>query len=90
MAPELPNTAVTPSAYTLFPNPTTGEFTLQHKNPDDNVTHAVLLNMAGTILEEKKTASPDIVFDLSQHSNGIYFLEIDGPTGHETWKVIKK
>lgn len=90
VTPKLPNTVVTPSAYTLFPNPTTGEFTLQLNNPSENVTHAVLLNMAGTILEEKETASPDIVFNLSQHSNGIYLLEIDGPTGHETWKVIKK
>ena len=90
VAPELPNTAVTPSAYTLFPNPTTGEFTLQHKNPGENVTHAVLLSITGTVLEERESVGKDLIFDLSKHSEGIYLLEIDGPTGHETWKVIKK
>ena len=91
MIPDFPSASATPSAYTLFPNPTSGQFTLQrNSNSESAVTRAVLYNMAGTILEEKETAGQDIIFDLSQHSNGIYLLEIDGPTGHETWKIVKK
>ena len=87
--PDTP-TAVVPSAYTLFPNPTPGEFTLHRNTDGDAGTHAVLLSVTGTILEDKGTVGRSIVFDLSRHPEGIYLLEVDGLNGHETWKVIKK
>ena len=87
----LPNaSSVAPSAYALFPNPTAGEFTLHRQNSDECTVHAVLLNVTGTVLEAKETVGQDLIFDLSKHSDGIFLLEVDGPTGHETWKVIKK
>ncbi len=90
LPPNTPNTAVTPSAYRLFPNPTSGQFTIQQTIPNENATHVVLLNMMGTIMEERKTVDQTMTFDLSNHSDGIYLLEIDGADGHETWKIIKK
>ncbi len=90
LPPNAPNTTTAPAAYTLFPNPTSGEFTVQQTLPTESATRAVLLNMAGTILEEREMVGQAMIFDLSNHSDGIYLLEIDGPSGHETWKIIKK
>lgn len=90
LPPNAPNATTALAAYTLFPNPTSGEFTVQQTLPTESATHAVLLNMTGTILEERKMVGQAMIFDLSNHSDGIYLLEIDGPSGHETWKIIKK
>lgn len=88
--PNTPNTAVTPSVYTLFPNPTSSEFTLYRDPSQEGPVHATLLSVTGTILEEKKTVGNSITFDLSKHPEGIYLLEVKGINGQETWKVIKK
>lgn len=87
--PQLPT--VKPSAFSLFPNPTPGEFCLQVNEPDktSNV-HATLINVSGSVLEEKDITGNKATFNLSKQPNGIYLLEIDGPQEHETWKVIKK
>lgn len=83
-------TTVTTSAYTLFPNPTYGEFSLQRNDPDKkDLLRATLLNVSGTIMETK-TFVDKIAFDLSKQPEGIYLLEVEGPTGHETWKIIKQ
>lgn len=90
LPPNVPITQANPSAYTLFPNPTSGEFTVQQTLPTESAIRAVLLNMTGNILEVRETTGQAIVFDLSKQADGLYLLEIDGPTGHETWKIIKK
>ena len=91
LRPDIPDAAIMPSAYELFPNPTSSEFILHRNDSNENaVTRAALLNLTGTLLEEKETTSPSITFDLSKHPNGIYLLEVDGANGHETWKIIKK
>lgn len=89
--PDTPSTADSPSAYKLFPNPTQGEFCLHANKPETGSNiHATLLNVSGTILEEKQTSSGSICFDLSNHPNGVYLLEVANSNEHETWKVIKK
>ena len=79
------------SAYTLFPNPTSAEFTLHRSLPDQSaIIHTFLFGVNGNILEKKELVGQDITFDLSKFPEGIYFLEVEGPEGHDTWKVIKK
>lgn len=83
--------ANSPSAYTLFPNPTSSEFTLQRSHPDMSaITHAALYGVTGTLLEKKESVGQDITFDLSNRPEGIYILDVNGPEGNETWRVIKK
>ena len=83
--------ANSPSAYTLFPNPTSGEFTLHRSHPDKSATtRAMLFGVTGTLLEKKEFVDQDITFDLSKRPEGIYILDVDGPEGNETWRVIKK
>ena len=89
--PEFPNATVTSSAYTLFPNPTYGKFSLQLNNDSENTSiRATLLNISGTILEVKELEENIAIFDLSRQPGGIYLLEVEGPNGHETWRIIKQ
>lgn len=90
VSPQLPTAAVIPSAFSLFPNPTPGEFCLQANESDKTIImHATLLSVSGSVLEEKHITGDKATFNLSNQPNGIYLLEVDGPHGHETWKVIK-
>ena len=79
-----------PLSYDLFPNPTPGMFSVQlHEQGKKTQLHAILLNLNGVIIEEKMVEGNQTIFDLSSQPNGIYLLEVDGPEGHQTWKVIK-
>lgn len=86
-----PTQASIPSAYSLFPNPTSGTFSLQLDKPEQGeMLRATLLDVSGTILETKETKDGRIEFDLTRQPGGIYILEVDGAAGRDTWKVIKK
>ncbi len=89
--PGTPTAAVASSAYTLYPNPTYGIFSLQCNDDNRSSTiRATLLNVSGVILESKEIEGNTATFDLSRQPEGIYLLEVDGPTGSETWRVVKQ
>ena len=76
--------------YDLFPNPTSGQFSLILKDPSmTSKLHAALHTMTGTTIVESDIEGSAMTFDLSAHPSGIYLLEISGPDGHQSWKVIK-
>lgn len=78
-------------SYDLFPNPTSGEFSIVFKEQSATKhMHATLLNVNGVILEEKDIKDRQTSFDLSGQPEGMYVLEIDSPEGHQAWKVIKR
>ncbi len=78
-------------SYELFPNPTPGMFTVLIKEQSQDISlHAKLLTLNGAILNETDIDANPATFDLSGQPEGIYLLEIDGPDGHQTWKVIKR
>lgn len=89
--PKHQNPIVTASDYTLFPNPTSSGFCLQLNKPENGTTiQATLVGISGIVLEAKESKDNRIEFDLSGRPNGVYILEVDGPTGQEAWKVIKE
>lgn len=78
------------TSYELFPNPTPGEFTIVIKEPQENYRlHAKLLTTTGIILDEREITESRAIFDLSKQADGMYLLEIEGPEGLHSWKVIK-
>ena len=93
--PETPSQeAAAPSpadAFDLFPNPTPGQFTVVLREVDDDARfHALLMTENGVLLESRDINGQRTDFDLSRHSQGMYLLEIEGPHGRETWKIIKR
>ena len=78
------------TSYELFPNPTSGTFSLIMKDSEKNEKlHILLLTLSGTIIEELDLSGNQAEFDLSRHPSGIYLLEVQSKEGAETWKVIK-
>ena len=76
--------------YELFPNPTSGSFSLVMKDPEkQQKLHAMLLTLSGMVIEECDLSGSKVVFDLSRHPSGIYLLEVQCDNRAETWKVIK-
>lgn len=77
--------------YDLFPNPTSGQFSLIKKDlSKTGKLHASLHTMTGTTIVESDIEESIMTFDLSAHPSGVYLLEISGPDGHQSWKVIKR
>lgn len=91
LPPEQSPTTLQHISYDLFPNPTKGQFSIVMNEPDKaGVLHATLLTTTGARIEEKIMSGSQMTFDLSSHPSGIYLLEVDGPDGHQSWKVIKQ
>ena len=88
--PDQPIQPTNLTSYELFPNPTPGEFTIVMKESLENHRlHAKLLTASGIVLDEREITQSQTVFDLSKQADGMYLLEIEGPEGLHSWKVIK-
>lgn len=89
--PEQKPSANNPISYDLYPNPTSGQFSLIIKEPEKTgKLHAVLHTMNGTTILECEIDKNPMTFDLSAFPSGIYLLEIEGANEQHSWKVIKQ
>ena len=91
ISPEQDLKAITEVSYNLFPNPTYDQFSIVlSEQAEGSSIHATLITTTGVILETKEVRNNTATFDLSGKPNGVYFLEVDSPEGHQTWKVVKQ
>lgn len=75
--------------YTLFPNPTTNHFQLQHEG--EGLLHLYLHGGRGELLQEIMSHDKVIDIDLSNYSAGVYtIMIIDSKKQVITQKVIKR
>ena len=66
----------------VFPNPSSGLFTIRSKNAFDNVS---LSNLYGqTIFTKRVTNSGEYLLDATQYPKGIYFITVKLTTGNVT------
>ena len=72
----------------LFPNPSSGVFTLQMKKPQ--YIKVQIYNIIGSIIYQDSFVLPQSTIDLSNESPGIYFLLAS--SGDDTWsqKIIRE
>lgn len=77
------------NAFSLYPNPTTGVVNVVFSNATQNTT-VRLKNMLGQTIETKLNVSNKTTFDLSDYSNGIYFIEVENNGAISTSKLVKK
>lgn len=71
----------------LYPNPTTGQFTVDIKDHSAVVTTLKVVNSAGQLIESKVITTAQTTLDLSQNANGLYFVEIVNEYGKGVYKI---
>jgi hypothetical protein len=76
----------TQNSITIFPNPSTGFFSIESPIPIDGYS---LYNMHGQLICERVTNNTySTSIDLSSHSNGIYIIRLYSNTNTSTHKII--
>ncbi|NTW32608.1 MAG: T9SS type A sorting domain-containing protein [Bacteroidetes bacterium] len=64
----------------VYPNPTTGYFTLSYSNNDNSTSNIKLYNLVGQVVLNKQVSSMDgfnkVNFDISKFRQGIYMIEL--------------
>ncbi|MBK0370120.1 pectate lyase family protein [Flavobacterium agrisoli] len=72
----------------VYPNPTTDYVTVQ--TPENTTTNIAVYNTSGQLIFSKEQAKGDQIVDLTQQSNGIYFVRILNGKKEIIKKIIKK
>jgi hypothetical protein len=75
----------------LFPNPTTGQFSLILPDGEEEVTVEVISLLGHSVMKEKRRVSLDglISMNISALPKGIYLVKVNGKTVKHVTKVIK-
>lgn len=71
----------------VYPNPTSGIVTIEGKS---NLKSIQLFDVQGRLLQTKLQNDVSASIDISDKSNGIYFLKITSETGIKVEKILKK
>ena len=72
---------------TIYPNPTTGE--LRIENGELKIENVEIFDVLGKKQNSRKAEQQNIVIDISDLSNGVYFLKISTEQGIVTKKIVK-
>ena len=77
---------------TIHPNPTTGEFIIQHQSVNDDIQQIKVVDLQGRLIEQRKVDYINGIlyekFNLSDLSSGIYLIELLGKKVKTQKKVI--
>ncbi|MGE0561787.1 MAG: DUF2341 domain-containing protein [Flavobacteriales bacterium] len=76
---------------TIYPNPTSGEFTINLKNVSTSGVGFTLTTLEGKVIQqEQKISSSAIVMDLSEQPKGVYLLKIEDAQSVNVHKIIRQ
>lgn len=83
---------VAEAVFSVFPNPTTGRFTLQMKEVDENtVINVEIFGMMGErVLQSQLSGQNQYEFDLSNSPRGVYIVRVLQGTEMGVLRVIKQ
>ena len=81
------------SSLVISPNPSSGEFTVDFKNPETQNIKISLFNVNGQLISEllnetTQTGNTKIKMDLSRYSKGMYYINISDKKGSVNKKII--
>jgi hypothetical protein len=74
-------------AFDYYPNPTQNNITV---NANSIINSIELYDVQGRLLIAKTTNEDQINVDISNYSNGIYFLKVNSANGEKTKKIVKE
>jgi len=72
--------------FSLYPNPTTGLVTINHKN----AKHITISDINGRIIISKEIENNKVEVNLSDYNKGIYFVTISNDKSTTTKKILKQ
>lgn len=81
------NAVIDNTAY-IYPNPNTGEFTIELNN--GTTKNIQLMDLTGRVILSETTSNDKINFNINTLANGIYYVRIQTNTTVEVIKVIKQ
>jgi hypothetical protein len=74
-------------AFDYYPNPTRNLITV---NANSIINSIELYDVQGRVLITKTTNENQAIVDISNYSNGIYFLKVISANGEKTKKIVKE
>ncbi len=80
--------AENPTAFTIYPNPSHGSFTISTQNDNSDAAEIEVLNMLGQQLFKQKLQNNAQRIDLSSYGKGMYLLRIMSRGEGKTYKVV--
>ncbi len=75
--------------FNIYPNPTNGIFTVDLGN-SNTLIHYKMLSVEGRMVEQGKTTENKIMLDLSNESQGVYFLQVQDGNFSKVYKILKQ
>ena len=80
------------SFFTIAPNPTTDQFTIQLPEVSDKEFQVQVIDMLGRIVHQKKLAARTraTTIDLADYQNGIYYVELRATGIRSVKKLVKQ
>lgn len=78
------------SNFTVYPNPTTGLINISSKKPNLIIESITLLDVLGKEIINQNINVSNTSTDISQLSNGLYFLKIKSNGKEKTIKIIRE
>jgi hypothetical protein len=76
------------SLISIYPNPSTGKFLINIKGNYEN-SNIEIYNSLGMLISRKKTINDHESIDLTEQSDGIYFLKVIDQESTSTYRIIK-
>lgn len=76
------------SDLTLYPNPTTGEFTIEFTN--NSLKNIQIIDMAGRVVFATTTNETKIVVNIDTLTCGVYYVQVQSNTTMRTLKIVKQ
>jgi len=74
------------SIFSIYPNPNTGNFTIDIENTDN--TAIEIYNISGQLILQRILVENTTKIDLMKHSKGMYFIRVETPYQTITQKII--
>lgn len=70
----------------LYPNPTNGRLTIEYGAPNFTIR---IVDLLGKVISESIILNNNVIIDLTNYANGVYFISLKSEGRNETHKIIK-
>jgi hypothetical protein len=84
------NEIIDSDVFTVYPNPTNGEFTISFKEYHNGTYKVAISNSLGQVINQFEASSQNQEVNLKGYSNGLYFITISSARENTTVRIVKQ